>query len=68
MPAAKKVKKFKKSTVTYRRFQPPRTKRLGPCMDCKYFTFDSKGDITNGRCTIVKGKIDEYFTCDKFVD
>ncbi len=64
------TKKSTKKVVNYRRFQmhqEDETSKVGPCMDCIYFTFDKGGDITNGRCDIVKGKIDEYYTCDKFV-
>ena len=59
-------KRLSKSKVNYKRFQPDRPEGLGPCMDCLYFSSDTEGDITNGRCSIVKGKIDEYYTCDRF--
>ena len=64
------TKRFTRKAVNYRRFQmhqDSETSKVGPCMDCVYFTFDSTKDVTNGRCEIVRGKIDEYYTCDKFI-
>ena len=64
------AKQSTKKAVNYRRFQmhqEPETSKIGPCMDCSYFTFSKTGDVTDGLCDIVRGKIDEYYTCDKFV-
>ncbi len=63
-------KQSTKKSVNYRRFQmhqESETSKVGPCMDCIYFIFDKDRNVTNGRCQIVKGKIDEYYTCDLFV-